>query len=55
MHLETLRSRVDDVLGGFLGARLDEVATRGAAAKHHREVADEEFVTQIADLIARGG
>lgn len=51
-ELEPLRSRVDDALGGFLGARLDEAASRGGG---HRQRADEEFVARIADLIGRGG
>ena len=65
-ELEPLRSRVDGVLADFLDARLgevplDEVGTRGAGGRAcggedgHRQRADEEFVSGIADLITRGG
>lgn len=44
--LEPMRSRVDDVLGRFLGARLEETGPGGA---------ELEFVSGIADLVSRGG
>jgi geranylgeranyl diphosphate synthase type I len=45
--LEPMRSRVDDVLGRFLRARLDETGSGGGA--------EREFVSGIADLVSRGG
>src|SRR5690348_2653836 len=44
-ELEPLRSRVDEVLREFVGARLDEVDDRG----------ELEFVAAIVDLVSRGG
>ena len=46
-ELESLHSRVDDVLGTFLGQRLEDVG-RGSGA-------EREFVAGIADLVLRGG
>ncbi|MBS2965665.1 polyprenyl synthetase family protein [Actinocrinis puniceicyclus] len=55
-EVEPLRSRVDRVLGEYLAARLDEVGTPGGGAGDgHRDLAEREFVSQIADLITRGG
>lgn len=45
--LEPLRSRVDDVLREFLGARLAEVGSGDGV--------EREFVSGIADLVSRGG
>lgn len=60
-----LRSRVDEVLAEFLDGRLDEVGGAEAGAGEtggsegggdgHRERADAEFVSVIADLVTRGG
>ncbi len=56
-ELESLRSRVDNVLGEFLDARKGESADRrdGARPGGWRGAADLDFVSGIADLVSRGG
>lgn len=56
-ELESLRSRVDDVLGEFLRRRLEEATARGAEARRDGPsgAAERDFVSGIADLVERGG
>lgn len=70
-ELDPLRSRVDGVLSQFLAARLEEVGAPGGGpggalglgsdglgdgpGDGHRDLAEREFVSQIADLVTRGG